>query len=93
MALFDNGLKWGTGLAVGIGVLILAPVAIPAVAAIVRPIAKATIKSGLILVEKTKELVAETKETIEDMKAEAEAEMASERQQASMAAPAAVEDM
>ncbi len=93
MALLDNGFKWGTGLAIGVGVLILAPVAIPAVAAIVRPIAKATIKSGLLLVEKTKELVAEAKETIEDMKAEAEAEMASERLSTNVVTPSTVEDL
>jgi Protein of unknown function (DUF5132) len=92
MALFDNGFKLGTGLAIGIGALILAPVAIPAVAAIVRPIAKATIKSGLILVERTMELIAEAKETIEDMTAEAQAEMASERSPKDVT-PSTVEDM
>ncbi|MEM5789921.1 MAG: DUF5132 domain-containing protein [Syntrophobacteraceae bacterium] len=90
MALFDSGFKLGTGLAIGIGVLILAPVAIPAVAAVVRPLAKAAVKSGLILVERTRELVAETQEAISDMKAEAEAELADERRQ-DAATPSAVE--
>ncbi|MHC1728210.1 MAG: DUF5132 domain-containing protein [Syntrophobacteraceae bacterium] len=82
MALFDNGLRLGTigtGLAIGVGALVLAPVVFPAVAAVVRPIAKAAIKSGLILVEKTRELIAETVESVEDMKAEAQAELAGER--------------
>lgn len=80
MALFDNGLKIGTGLAVGIGALLLAPTVLPAVASVVRPIVKATIKSGLILAEKAMEMVAEAKESIEDMTAEAQAELAKERQ-------------
>ena len=85
MALFDNGVKLGTGLAIGIGALLLAPVVIPALATVVRPIAKASIKSGLLLVEKTREFLAETKETVEDMTAEAHAELAVERQQSTSA--------
>jgi hypothetical protein len=80
MALLDSGWKIGTGLAIGIGALIIAPAVIPAVSKVVRPIVKATIKSGLIVVEKTMELVAEAKESIEDMAAEAQAELAMERQ-------------
>jgi hypothetical protein len=80
MALFDNGLKIGTGLAIGIGALIIIPAVVPAVATILRPIVKATIKSGLVLVEKTMELAAEAKESMEDMAAEAHAELAQERQ-------------
>jgi hypothetical protein len=80
MALFDNGLKIGTGLAVGVAALIIVPAVIPAVASVVKPIVKATIKSGLILAEKAMEIVAEAKESIEDMTAEAQAELARERQ-------------
>ena len=79
MALLDNGIKLGTGLAIGIGALIIAPAVIPALGAVIRPIAKATIKSGLVLVEKARELVAETVETVSDMKAEVEAELAAEK--------------
>jgi len=81
MALYDNGLKLGTGLAIGLGVLILAPVVAPAVAAVVRPMAKASIKSVMILFEKATELIAETKESLEDLAAEAHAELAQQRQQ------------
>ncbi len=81
MALYDNGLKLGTGLAIGLGVLILAPVVAPAVGAVVRPMAKATIKSGMILFEKARELIAEAKESLEDLAAEAHAELAQQRQQ------------
>jgi hypothetical protein len=78
MALFDNGIKVGTGVAIGIGVLILAPTVIPAVAAIVKPVAKAAIKGGLMLMEKGRELAAETMEVLEDLTAEAKAEIAQE---------------
>ena len=81
MAFFDNGLKIGTGLAIGLGVLILAPAIAPAVAAVVRPVAKASTKSGMLLFEKARELIAEAKESLEDLAAEVHAELAQERQQ------------
>ena len=81
MAFFDNGLKIGTGLAIGLGVLILAPAIAPAVAAGVRPVAKASIKSAILLFEKTTELIAEAKESVEDLAAEVHAELAQGRQQ------------
>jgi hypothetical protein len=81
MAFFDNGLKIGTGLAIGLGVLILAPVVAPAVAAVVRPAAKASIKSGMLLFEKAIELIAEAKESVEDLAAEVHAELVQGRQQ------------
>jgi hypothetical protein len=80
MPLFDNGFKLGVGLAVGVGVLICAPVALPALAAAIRPIAKASIKSGIILIEKTKELMAEAQEKMEDIAAEVQAELLREQQ-------------
>ena len=81
MAFFDNGLKIGTGLAIGLGVIILAPVISPAVAAAVRPVVKASVKSGMIFFQKTIELIAEAKESVEDLAAEAQAELAEERRQ------------
>lgn len=78
MALFDNGLKGNIlgGLAIGIGAAVLAPAVMPVVASIVKPLAKAAIKGGIILYEKGREIVAETGEMIEDIVAEAKAEMA-----------------
>jgi hypothetical protein len=81
MGLFDNGLKIGTGLAIGLGVLILAPVVAPAVAAVVRPVVKASTKSGMLLFEKARELIAEAKESLEDLAGEVHAELVQERQQ------------
>ncbi|MDJ0798260.1 MAG: DUF5132 domain-containing protein [Calothrix sp. MO_167.B12] len=69
--------------AVGIGVVILAPAVLP----LVKPLAKAAIKSGFTLYEKTKGAIAETGEVIGDIVAEAKAEaLASEANQASVAA-------
>jgi hypothetical protein len=82
----------GTGVVIGIGALLLAPAIIPAVGTVVRPIAKAVIKSGLIVFEKTRELIAEAQETVADMAAEAQAELAIERRQAPPAAPDAGEE-
>lgn len=78
MALFDNGLKGNilSGLAIGIGAAVLAPAVMPVVASIVKPLVKAAIKGGIILYEKGKETVAEVAEVVEDIVAEAKAEMA-----------------
>jgi len=78
MALIGNGLKGNimTGLAIGIGAAILAPVIIPAAAAVAKPLTKAAIKGGVLLYERGKEMVAEAGEVIEDLVAEAKAEIA-----------------
>jgi len=80
MALFDNGLKIGTPVLIGIGALILAPVILPVVGSAVKPLAKATIKSGLIVIQKGKELISEAVETLEDIAAEVKAELIAERE-------------
>ncbi|GAB4304218.1 MAG: hypothetical protein Fur0025_45850 [Oscillatoriaceae cyanobacterium] len=66
------------GVAVGIGALVLAPLLIPAVAKIGKPVAKAAIKTGILFYEKTKGAIAEAGEVFEDMVAEAQAELADE---------------
>jgi Protein of unknown function (DUF5132) len=87
MGLLDNGLKGNvvTGLAVGIGAVVLAPAVLPALAGVGKPLLKAVVKSGIILFEKGKETAAELSEVVEDIVAEAKAEMA----EAHEAAPAA----
>jgi F0F1-type ATP synthase membrane subunit b/b' len=62
-------------LAAGAGVVLLAPVVIPLVAGILRPVAKNVIKGSLLVYDKTKTTVAEAKESIEDVAAEAKAEL------------------
>jgi Protein of unknown function (DUF5132) len=71
-----------TGLAIGIGVAVLAPVVLPVLAGVAKPLAKAAMKSGLLLYNKGKEVLAEAGEVTEDLwaeaKTEAEAEMEEE---------------
>jgi len=79
MALLDNGLKIGTPILLGIGVLLLAPVIIPIVASAMKPLAKATVKTGLSLAQRGRELISEAAEAFEDITAEVKAEMIAER--------------
>lgn len=67
------------GIAAGIGAVILAPLLIPAVAKVGKPIAKAAIKGGIIAYEKAKGAMAEAGEVFEDLVAEAKVEMAEEQ--------------
>ena len=77
MALFEDGLKGNiiTGLAIGVGTAILAPVIVPVLASIVKPLAKSAIKGSITLYEMNKEKLAEVKEVVEDLVAEARAEL------------------
>ena len=61
----------------GIAAIVLLPVLVPVAAGKVgKPLAKATIKGGIVLYEKGKGVIAEVGETLEDIVAEAKAEMA-----------------
>ncbi|ADE14537.1 conserved hypothetical protein [Nitrosococcus halophilus Nc 4] len=77
MASIDDLFKSNTakGLAIGIGASVLAPIVIPAVAAVVRPLAKAAIKTSIVVYEKGRETVVEMGEVVEDLVAEARAEL------------------
>jgi hypothetical protein len=74
----------GQGIAIGIGVAILAPLALAIMAGHGRPLARAAVKTGLIFVEKGKETFAEVGEVVEDLVAEARAEL----EEAGLAEPA-----
>ena len=63
------------GLAVGLAAAVLIPIVLPIVARAAKPIAKAVIKSGLIVYEKGRESFAEAGEIVEDMVAEAKSEL------------------
>ncbi|MCS6878938.1 MAG: DUF5132 domain-containing protein [Geminicoccaceae bacterium] len=67
-----------TGLVVGAATLALAPVLLPAIARVGRPIAKAAIKGVILAWQTTQETVAELAEAAEDMLAEARAELEQE---------------
>jgi len=68
------------GIIAGIGAVLLAPIVIPVVAGIGKPITKSLIKGGLALYEKSKGAAAELGESWEDIVAEARAELAEGRQ-------------
>lgn len=76
MAIFD-GWKGNIlgGLAIGIGASVLAPVVIPVLASVVKPLTKAAIKGGFLLYDKGRETFAEVQEVVEDLVAEAKAEI------------------
>ncbi|YAF96275.1 MAG: DUF5132 domain-containing protein [Nodularia sp. CChRGM 3473] len=67
------------GIIAGIGAVLLAPVIIPVVAGIGKPLAKSLIKGGIVAYEKSRGAFAEMGETWEDIIAEAKAEIAEER--------------
>lgn len=84
MPKLDDLVKNGTplGIAIGLGAAIAATVIVPALPAILRaskPTARAAIKSGLVLLEKGKEVMAEASEEFDDMLAEVKAELKQER--------------
>jgi hypothetical protein len=91
VALIDDLVKGETakGLAVGVLAAVLVPVVLPAVAAVARPLARAAIKGGMVMYEKGREAVAEMGEVVEDLVAEARAEI--EASHADRAAAAADE--
>jgi len=64
-----------TGLAVGVGMAILAPVIVPVLVSVGKPLAKSLIKSGMLMYEKGRETIAEMGEVFEDMVAEAKVEL------------------
>jgi hypothetical protein len=77
---FFSGVSLGTGLLIGAGAVLLAPIVLPVVAGVGKSLLKAGIKGGLIIYEKGKVAIEEAKETIEDLTAEAKAELAGEEE-------------
>lgn len=65
-------------LIVGVGAVLLAPVVIPVVANIGKPVAKSIIKGSMVAYEKSKGAFAELGESWEDIVAEAKAELTEE---------------
>ncbi|RCJ27963.1 DUF5132 domain-containing protein [Nostoc minutum NIES-26] len=68
------------GIIAGIGAVLLAPVILPVVAGIGKPIAKSIIKGGIVAYEKSRGAFAELGETWEDIVAEAKAELAESKE-------------
>ena len=80
MALFDDIVagfenSWVPTVLVGVGVALVAPVVVPALAAGMRPLAKAVIKGGVMLYDKGAEVIAEAGEQLSDLVAEVRSEI------------------
>jgi hypothetical protein len=84
---------YGSGLVTGVALSLLAaflaPLWKPTATRYGRPAAKAAIKQGLVALELGRERLAGLGETVEDMLAEAQLEIAAERMQATSPAPPA----
>ncbi len=75
MGLFEDGLKGSTGsILVILGVALAAPIVLPAVASVSRPLAKTLIRGYLALADTVKEFAAEAQEQVSDLMAEVKAE-------------------
>jgi len=61
------------GVAIGAAVVLLAPIVLPVISGVLKPVAKGLIKGGLLAYEGTLVAMAETKEALEDITAEAKA--------------------
>ena len=78
MLKLDDLLK--TGMTIGVvGGTILAAALVPGVARSSKPAARAALKSGLVLFERGREMMAEAHEELEDMLAEVRSELQHER--------------
>ena len=64
---------------VGLGAVVLAPIVLPIVTEVAKPLAKAMIKEGLVMYSKAQDAIAEANDTWGDWVAEAKSELAAER--------------
>jgi hypothetical protein len=80
MALFDDALQgfgnsWISNVLVGVGIALVAPMVVPALAEGMRPLAKTVLKGGLIAYDKGAEILAEASEQLSDLVAEVRSEI------------------
>jgi hypothetical protein len=68
-----------TGIAIGVGIGLVAPMVFPSMARMVRPGVNAAIRAGIVAWERGREQMAEWGEYAEDMMAEARAQPAAHR--------------
>jgi hypothetical protein len=81
MALWEDitgsiGGSLASNLLIGAAAVVLAPIVLPAVFAGMRPVAKTLVKGGVLVFDKTREMVAEAGEQMSDLVAEARSELA-----------------
>jgi hypothetical protein len=67
------------GIVIGVGAAVLIPMAAVALAPYLKPAARTTIKLGILVVEKAREVAAELAETLEDVTAEVQDELRAAR--------------
>lgn len=79
--------------AVGIGVAVLVPIVVRYLAPVIRPVARSTLKVGVLAWEKGRETAAEIGEIFDDLVAEVREEMRSEREEAEGLIDGSVEDV
>lgn len=66
-------------IAIGAGVAVAIPLAVTYLAPLVRPVARSTVKAGLVIFEKARETTAEIGEIFEDMVAEVREDLRQKR--------------
>lgn len=77
---FLKSSNMSTGLVAGIGLCLLAPVAAKVLTGAGRPLLKETLKGGMFLYTRGRTMLAESRESLEDITAEAKAELAQSKQ-------------
>ena len=97
MALFDDivegfGSSLVSSVLLGVGVVLVAPMVVPALAVGMRPLAKAVIKGGMMVYDKEAEVFAEAGEQLSDLVAEVRSELDATATVASDAAASAATD-
>ena len=81
MAFFEDVFKGGnivTGLAIGIGSAVVAPLILPAIGNALRPVAKTMIKGGILVYDQGRQAMARVGEAASDVVAEARSEQSAE---------------
>ena len=68
-------------LVIGLGVSILVPIVVNLLVPVVRPLARSTLKGGILVYEKGRETVAEIGEVVDDLVAEVQEELQEAREQ------------
>lgn len=87
---FRSG-SFGSGIVLGVGAALLLPVAGRVIAGIGKPVLKESVKGGLYLTDRGKTLFAHTRETFEDLTAEARSELSSAKKTAEAGKKASAE--
>lgn len=78
MALLEDVFAgWGGGIAIGLGAIVVVPLAAPVLGSILRPVVRTVVSGSLALYDGLSSTVAEGYDQLSDLVAEARAEVAS----------------